>query len=281
VTTGAHCAEASSVPVTTSVPGRDLPGRGRVFCHEDLDGHDGVFMRRCILAFTASTIALAGCRQAPTAPVGDSFTLKSGASIAVEDHGPQIRFLRVAGDSRCPSDVDCIWAGNARVELEVRLDNAVDTLALNTFDGPKAGVAGRYRIELVSLAPVPRSGASIEPGDYRVTLKVTEPGPVCTMEAHPGISITLADSLAPSTQSFTNVIAVATDAAYRDTALVATFPPSPYVTTVSLAYERAGTYTVDVRADGYAPWTRTGIEVQRDECHVVTVPLYVRLAPNR
>ncbi|MEO5580406.1 MAG: PEGA domain-containing protein [Gemmatimonadaceae bacterium] len=46
---------------------------------------------------------------------------------------------------------------------------------------------------------------------------------------------------------------------------------------LSLAYERAGTYTVTVTKPGYREWRRTGVQVGRDECHVITVPLTARL----
>ena len=39
------------------------------------------------------------------------------------------------------------------------------------------------------------------------------------------------------------------------------------------AHEREGTYTVLVARDGYRPWSRAGIRVMADECHVQTVRL--------
>ena len=39
------------------------------------------------------------------------------------------------------------------------------------------------------------------------------------------------------------------------------------------AYEREGIYTVLVARDGYRPWSRAGIRVTADECHVQTVRL--------
>lgn len=48
---------------------------------------------------------------------------------------------------------------------------------------------------------------------------------------------------------------------------------------VSLAFERAGTYAVRVRAAGFAPWDTAGVRVTEDECHVRPVRLDVRLRP--
>lgn len=49
--------------------------------------------------------------------------------------------------------------------------------------------------------------------------------------------------------------------------------PGPY----GLAYERAGVYTVTVEAPGYRPWSREGIRVGADGCHVETVSVVARL----
>ena len=89
-----------------------------------------------------------------------------------QDADLSLRFVRVSEDSRCPEDVDCVWAGEAVValaatsgrgeprELELRLGG--DAVA-------HAGVA----IRLVSLDPPRRSDREIEPGSYRATLRVT------------------------------------------------------------------------------------------------------------
>jgi hypothetical protein len=44
-----------------------------------------------------------------------------------------------------------------------------------------------------------------------------------------------------------------------------------------LAYERAGTYTVTVEQQGYRPWSRSGVRVTKDECHVRGVSITARL----
>lgn len=46
---------------------------------------------------------------------------------------------------------------------------------------------------------------------------------------------------------------------------------------VGLFWERAGTYDVTVQKTGYQTWTKTGVHVTADECHVQTVALVARL----
>lgn len=45
-------------------------------------------------------------------------------------HGTMITFLEVLEDSRCPEDVVCVWAGQARVKLKVLTDTAEELLDL-------------------------------------------------------------------------------------------------------------------------------------------------------
>ncbi len=45
------------------------------------------------------------------------------------------------------------------------------------------------------------------------------------------------------------------------------------------AGERAGTYTMLVNAEGFEPWSLSGLEVEADACHVITRNIDVRLTP--
>ncbi len=85
-----------------------------------------------------------------------------------------VKFSRVVTDSRCPQDVQCIWAGEVAVlltysgeasgELSLRLPGSEAT--------PSTGDAGRYRIELLEVTPVPVHGRPREEPN-RVKLAVT------------------------------------------------------------------------------------------------------------
>jgi hypothetical protein len=44
------------------------------------------------------------------------------------------------------------------------------------------------------------------------------------------------------------------------------------------AWERPGTYTIEIAKAGYQTWRRTGVTVTKDECHVQPVRLEARLA---
>jgi len=49
---------------------------------------------------------------------------------------------------------------------------------------------------------------------------------------------------------------------------------------LAAAWERPGTYDVEVVHDGYLPWTRTNVRVRDASCHTQKVNLEATLAPQ-
>lgn len=116
---------------------------------------------------------------AQTARVGREFELRAGRAVTLDGGGLRVRFARVASDSRCPADVNCVWAGNAEVLVEVggRGRRGRRTLRLSTDAGARGaseGRFGRYVVRLVGLSPQPRSGRKIAAGQYTATLLVSK-----------------------------------------------------------------------------------------------------------
>lgn len=102
------------------------------------------------------------------------FDLKSGQEASVQGTSLSVRFQNVGDDSRCPSDVVCVWAGNAVVRLSLMSTQAPSIeAALNTTLDPKHVTYGGYTVRLVDLKPVPKSGTKIPDADYVATLEVT------------------------------------------------------------------------------------------------------------
>jgi hypothetical protein len=86
-------------------------------------------------------------------------TLPLGATRAVGDVA--ISFVKVSEDSRCPVNVQCVWAGNAAVELSLASGSRpVVSRVLNSGIEPKTVDEFGLRITLKELSPVPRQGAA-------------------------------------------------------------------------------------------------------------------------
>ena len=127
----------------------------------------------CLLAATA-------CNEkqpvGPSAPLNQQFTLPRGETISIDRTSVRLQFVEVSGDSRCPADAFCVWAGDATVHVRA-LDAGTDAdYMLHTGDASRTAATHRQlRIELVQLAPYPFSSRTIAQDDYRATLKVTAP----------------------------------------------------------------------------------------------------------
>ena len=112
-----------------------------------------------------------------TARLGKEFAIKAGEQLKIEGADFQVKFVDVPQDSRCPTGVNCVWAGNAEVTLNVSYDKCTTNLTLNTNDSPQTKQeekAGDFRVKLIKLDPYPRSDKKIAASDYLATLVITK-----------------------------------------------------------------------------------------------------------
>lgn len=77
-------------------------------------------------------------------------------------------------DSRCPSHVTCIWAGEAKVQLTLTHNKQLENLTLSTMEKNKPASFNGYLINLVKVDPYPTSTKNISTGDYLATVLVSK-----------------------------------------------------------------------------------------------------------
>ncbi len=131
-------------------------------------------------------VAVAGCqvsREADADPVtfalGQEFTIGGGQEAVFGGDDLRVRFSELLEDSRCPTEVECFWTGQARIAVVVQPTGRRTTTAyFNTNPAPGENVstvrADRYAIELKKLEPYPRTPDDPIPfSDYCATLLVT------------------------------------------------------------------------------------------------------------
>jgi hypothetical protein len=88
--------------------------------------------------------------------LGDEFSLTATQKALVKSETFEIKFLSVVEDSRCPPDVDCIWAGNAKVKVLLKKGNRTSReFELNTNLEPKTIEFEGLEIEFLSLSDNP------------------------------------------------------------------------------------------------------------------------------
>ena len=83
--------------------------------------------------------------------------------------------LTEINDSRCPSDVVCVWEGMVSVKLSMEKPVA-GIIELNSYNNT-ADTLANYVFELMDVLPYPISTQTTDLEDYEVILKVkkTEP----------------------------------------------------------------------------------------------------------
>jgi len=146
-----------------------------------------VFERILTLCLLATFIAVAVAAPTTAAARGwqarkkimldKNFVLSVGQEVLTADGKLKIKFVSVAEDSRCPKGVNCIWAGNARVVLQVGKSTGMPSkLELNTHPreaGDGAGGYDQYLIKLVEVAPYPVANQTNKPRNYAITLVIS------------------------------------------------------------------------------------------------------------
>ena len=150
-------------------------------------------MKRNFLITILLIFILAACQSATPLPTltiteGEEFTLVVDQYATTSDHGITIRFLGVAADERCPSELECAVSGSVSVSLSVQQgDAAASEMTLDTFtdydgrspEGPFDGIqdrvrVGDYLIRLKGVLPYPvKSFNESKDAKYQVTLVVS------------------------------------------------------------------------------------------------------------
>lgn len=112
-------------------------------------------------------LLLAACAAAPRAPSGFDGQVTGGLGANLTIHDVRLRPVEIVEDSRCPVDVDCVWAGRlrARVEIEGRGWSRVEVMEL----GHGIALEDARRLALTEASPAPRQGERPSPGAYRLT----------------------------------------------------------------------------------------------------------------
>ena len=143
----------------------------------------GPVRRRYGLAclFALSFLGLNGQACAGVGPdaapaLGQDFAIAVGASASISKTDLVVHFDRVVNDSRCPSDVQCVTAGDATVVVTAAGGGTGSrNYELHTDDGAREAMHGSFRLTLISLKPAPTSTRPVPAGAYVLTLRVSQP----------------------------------------------------------------------------------------------------------
>jgi len=113
-------------------------------------------------AFLMAALALAACATMPATADSPAAALGELASVG----GLKVRPLRVIEDSRCPTNVVCVWAGRIVVRTEIQGGSWRQVRDLELGKGQQIADGA---LTLVAVAPAKIAGAGIDPRAYRFT----------------------------------------------------------------------------------------------------------------
>ena len=117
----------------------------------------------------------AGPTQPDRVPKNEPFDLRIGESALTTDD-IRIKFDTVRSDSRCPSDVNCVRAGEAVIALSLSKEGEIPVgRELDTTPARSSTTFLNFTITLSQLQPYPRSDRQIRPEDYIATFVVRAP----------------------------------------------------------------------------------------------------------
>lgn len=106
--------------------------------------------------------------------------LKEGQTTTMKANKTKVTFKNMKEDSRCPKDVNCVWAGVATAEIEIIGEmNRPLTILLSTMDDANKGYNKTanfegYNYTLVEVSPELTSdkGFKATQGQYKIGLKI-------------------------------------------------------------------------------------------------------------
>ncbi len=129
-------------------------------------------MRKTIFILIFMLVTAASFLQAEAK---QPFTVKINQQKTDAKSKLTIRFVSLIEDSRCPTDVNCIQAGNAKIQIKVsKANGAAKTFELNTNSKPQTVSFAGYEIKLNDLNPKPATNIRIDRNGFTATFAITK-----------------------------------------------------------------------------------------------------------
>lgn len=122
-----------------------------------------------IFLILIGTMSLSYALESEEPKLDEPFIIKLHQKLTVDNLS--VEFLRV-DDSRCPSDVTCIWEGRASVTFHIYNQTQYQTITLTTGENTTSYVDS-YEINLIDVLPYPISTKDISE-EYAVTITISK-----------------------------------------------------------------------------------------------------------
>ncbi len=109
-------------------------------------------MKYLIVALLIALTATAPAAPLEPITLGKVFILRVGQSLSLKNGEWTLTFVRVVRDSRCRPPAQCLWAGDAELELRAKRNSERDTLGFSLVAWSKTSqIALRQRVTVKAL----------------------------------------------------------------------------------------------------------------------------------
>lgn len=135
-------------------------------------------MKYLIFAVFASVFSM--CQKEDTVksndelPLNQEVVIGNGKTLENKSEEISITMNAVVEDSRCPTEVDCVWEGDAKVKFLFTAGGKSNEINLHTTLTPKDTTFDKYTIALIKLDPHPKNTEVIPQAEYKATIVVTK-----------------------------------------------------------------------------------------------------------
>jgi hypothetical protein len=116
-----------------------------------------------------ASLALAACTTVPLADAGANAGPTAGLGQVAAINGLRVRPIEVVEDSRCPANVQCVWAG--RLIVRARM-NGNGWTQVRDFELGAFQAVDQYRVTLIHAEPPKTVPGPTDPRAYRFTFEV-------------------------------------------------------------------------------------------------------------
>jgi hypothetical protein len=106
--------------------------------------------------------------------VDDPVAMRIGERIVVMGTPWTLEFTEVGGDSRCPTDVTCVWAGEVTLAFLASMEASARELevTLGPQGEPVVALDDQYVLRILAVTPQPQADVEIKPGAYSALIVV-------------------------------------------------------------------------------------------------------------
>lgn len=137
------------------------------------------FMKQFIIsALVVFSYAFAKAQNTPNPPSVPTIGLKLMYGDMANFGDTQVKFVEVLSDSRCPKDVTCVWAGEAKVRVEVYKNGQLFEEKELTFGALSKDLAivtnELLSVNALKLQPYPVSSTDKNNMEYYLVLGVRD-----------------------------------------------------------------------------------------------------------